>query len=80
MSKKPTKEEALHLITTWRDSLDEPRVEDGLWHDPADDLHTYFEATEARDWMDVGNGLQRLTTLCLLTKTTSQPLSKKNPL
>ena len=55
MSKKPTKEEALHLITTWRDSLDEPRVEDGYWHDPADDLHTYFEATEARDWMDVGN-------------------------
>ena len=55
MSKKPTKEEALHLITTWRDSLDEPRVEDGLWHDPADDLHTYFEATGARDWMDVSN-------------------------
>lgn len=55
MSKRPTKEEALHLITTWRDSLDEPRVEDGYWHDPADDLHTYFEATGARDWMDVGN-------------------------
>ena len=55
MSKKLTKEEALHFITTWRDSLDEPRVEDGYWHDPADDLHTYFEATEARDWMDVGN-------------------------
>ena len=29
MSKKLTKEEALHFITTWRDSLDEPRVEDG---------------------------------------------------
>jgi hypothetical protein len=55
MSKKPTKEEALHLITTWRDSLDKPRVEDGYWHDPADDLHTYFEATGARDWMDVGD-------------------------
>jgi hypothetical protein len=55
MTKKLTKEEALHFITTWRDSLDEPRVEDGYWHDPADDLHTYFEATEARDWMDVGN-------------------------
>ena len=55
MSKKLTKEEALHFITTWRDSLDEPRVEDGYWHDPADDLHIYFEATGARDWMDVGN-------------------------
>ena len=55
MSKKPTKEEALHLITTWRDSLDEPRVEDGYWHDPADDLHNYFEASGARDWMDVSN-------------------------
>ena len=55
MSKKPTKEEALHLITTWRDSLDEPRVDDGYGHVPADDLHTYFEATGARDWMDVGN-------------------------
>jgi hypothetical protein len=55
MTKKLTKEEALHFITTWRDSLDEPRVEDGYWHDPADDLHTYFEATGARDWMDVGN-------------------------
>ena len=55
MSKKLTKEEALHFITTWRDSLDEPRVEDGYWHDPADDLHNYFEASGARDWMDVGN-------------------------
>ena len=55
MTKKPTKEEALHLITTWRDSLDEPRVEDGYWHDPADDLHNYFEASGARDWMDVSN-------------------------
>ena len=55
MSKKPTKEEALHFITTWRDSLDEPRVEDGYWHDPADDLHNYFEASGARDWMDVSN-------------------------
>ena len=55
MNKKPTKEEALHFITTWRDSLDEPRVEDGFWHEPTDDLHTYFEATGARDWMDVGD-------------------------
>ena len=55
MTKKLTKEEALHFITTWRDSLDEPRVEDGYWHDPADDLHNYFEASGARDWMDVGN-------------------------
>jgi len=54
MNKKPTKEEALQFITTWRDSLDEPRVEDGFWHDPVDDLHTYFEATGARDWIDVG--------------------------
>jgi len=55
MSEKLTKEEALHFITTWRDSLDEPRVEDGYWHDPADDLHNYFEASGARDWMDVSN-------------------------
>jgi F0F1-type ATP synthase delta subunit len=53
MSEKPTKEEALQFITTWRDSLDEPRVEDGYWHDPADDLHNYFEATGARDCHDV---------------------------
>ena len=50
-----TKENAIHFIETWRDSLEAPRVEDGLWHDPADDLHTYFEATNARDWIDAGN-------------------------
>jgi hypothetical protein len=50
-----TKENALHFIETWRDSLDAPRVEDGLFHDPADDLHNYFEATNARDWIDAGN-------------------------
>jgi hypothetical protein len=53
MSKKLTKEEALHFITTWRDSLDEPRIEDGYWHDVSDDLHNYFEATGARDRHDV---------------------------
>ena len=55
MSKKLTKEEALHFITTWRDSLDEPRVEDGYWHDVSDDLHNYFEATGARDRHDVSS-------------------------
>ena len=49
------KEEAILFIETWRESLVAPREEDGLWHDPADDLHTYFEATNARDWMDVGD-------------------------
>ena len=53
--KKVTKEEALYFLKTWRDSLEEPREEDGLLHDPADDLHVYFEATNARDWIDAGN-------------------------
>ena len=60
MSKKLTKEEALHFITTWRDSLDEPRVEDGYWHDVSDDLHNYFEATGARDCHDVSGRPWRL--------------------
>lgn len=50
-----TENKALYFIETWRDSLDAPRVEDGLLHDPADDLHNYFEATNARDWIDAGN-------------------------
>jgi len=54
MNKKPTKEEARRFLETWRESLHRPREEDGLLHDPADDLHTYFEATNARDWIDAG--------------------------
>lgn len=49
------KKDAVLFIKTWRESLVAPRKEDGLWHDPADDLHNYFEATNARDWMDAGN-------------------------
>lgn len=48
------KAKALYFVETWRDSLDdEPRVEDGYHHDVSDDLHVYFEASEARDWIDV---------------------------
>jgi len=54
MTKKLTKEEARQFLESWRESLYAPREEDGLWHDPADDLHTYFEATNARDWIDAG--------------------------
>jgi hypothetical protein len=53
MTKKLTKEEALFYIRTWRSSNKRKR-KDGFWHEPADDLHNYFEATNLRNWIDVG--------------------------
>ena len=68
MTKKLTKEEALHFITTWRDSLDEPRVEDGYWHDVSDDLHNYFEATGARDCHDVSAEATKVYNIMFIDK------------
>jgi hypothetical protein len=46
--------EALFYIKTWKTSIKKKR-KDGLLHDPADDLHNYFEATNLRNWVDVGH-------------------------
>ena len=51
-----------YFLRTWRLSND-PREEDGFYHDPADDIHTHFESTNLRDWCDIGNEARRIYNL-----------------